>query len=341
VERRWHTVVVDTVDAYQRLCKEDYLQAHRGLESFGGRDAWGYLEAKMSQLLTRLNALDMNVIVNAHYKATGDDDDGGKEVTLQLQGSVKFSLFGDFSLIGRTQAFYADADGDRVRKFGITFRSSEEWPFLRDRLRITPTGWMEITFSEEDWGKLFATYIERAEMLKPGQVLEVGQEIQPPAVGEGGPVAVAPQAELPLTALDRSSLVSLARGLGLPVRGNSTKGDLVDAIQKHRLLQEDENKIKVASHDEAVATVVQELGAEVTSDYTVGQGTKKEPAETKEEPAETKTEVARVSNGQLRCAGEGCDKVLNKGDASVTKSRMKEWPPLCEQHYGERKKAKA
>lgn len=341
-QRRWHTLVIDTIDSYQRVCKEEYLRTHRGLEAFSGRDAWNFLDAKMQQLLTRLLLLDMNILVAAHFKMVGGDEDAGnREMALLLQGAVKDSIWGDFDLIGLIGTYYETVDGERVRKRGITFSPTPERPFLRDRLRIAPD-WLPVTFSHDDWDALFASYIKRAETLEPGAVVaEIGSEPVSPAVGEGGPVAAAPQAELPLTALDRPSLVSLARGLGLAVRGNSTKGDLIDAIAKYRALQEAENKIEAEqppeggepSHDEAVATAVAELGAEVTSDYTMGQVVKVE---------EKKPETVQISetNGQLQCAEDGCGKVLGSGDASVTKSLMKEWPPLCEQHYGERKKAK-
>jgi hypothetical protein len=56
-------VVIDTLDGYQRKVKEEWL-AENKQAIFTGRDAWGFLESKMSQLLTRLLNLDYNIICN-------------------------------------------------------------------------------------------------------------------------------------------------------------------------------------------------------------------------------------------------------------------------------------
>jgi hypothetical protein len=74
-KRQYETVVIDTLDAYQRKLKNEWMEANKK-ESFTGWEAWGFLDQKMQLLLTKLLNLDVNVIIAVHYKdkVTKDDD---------------------------------------------------------------------------------------------------------------------------------------------------------------------------------------------------------------------------------------------------------------------------
>ena len=169
-DRQYQTVVIDTLDAFQRKVKDEWLQANPGSQSFRGFDAWGYLDAKMQMLLTRLLNLDMHVIVAVHYKdktikeGTGENATERQELMLQLSGEVKDNVFNDFDLVGWLGKYYEAVDGQRVEKRGLTFKSTPEKPFLKDRLHVTPP-WMEVTFSDDDYGNLFAAFTSRLDDL--------------------------------------------------------------------------------------------------------------------------------------------------------------------------------
>lgn len=66
-DRDYETVVIDTLDAFQRKVKDEWLRDNPTASSFSGYDAWGYLDAKMQMLMTRLLNLPMNVVVLVHY----------------------------------------------------------------------------------------------------------------------------------------------------------------------------------------------------------------------------------------------------------------------------------
>ena len=100
-KRRFKTLVIDTVDTYQRKLIQERLRSEKK-ESLSGWADWGYLDAKMMQLLEAALNLPMNVVVNMHTKDVSEDD--GDTSTLvqkaRLKGDVKDSIFQDFDLIG-------------------------------------------------------------------------------------------------------------------------------------------------------------------------------------------------------------------------------------------------
>jgi hypothetical protein len=125
---------------------------------FTGWEAWGYLNARMQMLMTRLLNLDMHVVVNCHYKdRTTKDDETGKEsheLMLQLQGELSDTAFNDFDMVGWMGTYWESVDGVRVQKRGITFQPTPDKPFLKDRLHVTPS-WLEIDFAPSDYENLF------------------------------------------------------------------------------------------------------------------------------------------------------------------------------------------
>jgi hypothetical protein len=77
-QRQYRPIVIDTLDAFQRKVKNEWMEKEKK-EVFTGWEAWGFLNSKMQLLMTRLLNLDMNVIVNVHYKdKTTKDDETGK-----------------------------------------------------------------------------------------------------------------------------------------------------------------------------------------------------------------------------------------------------------------------
>jgi hypothetical protein len=242
-ERQYQTVVIDTLDAFHRKVKDEWLQQNPGQSSFRGFEAWGFLETKMQMLLTRLLNLDCNVIVNCHFKdktikeGTGDNAVERQELMLQLQGDVKDSVYNDFDLVGYFGTFFAVEDGQRVQKRGLTFKATPDKPFLKDRLHITPP-WMEVTFSDDDYAGLFGAFTARLDDLAGSEDLgEIPSEIpdkpewKTATVGSG-PVHPLDPSEIPLAQLDKPTLVARARALGLAFKGNTLKGELVAMIEE-------------------------------------------------------------------------------------------------------------
>lgn len=244
--RQFQTIVVDTIDAFQRLVKDEWLRANPGAQSFRGFDAWGYLDAKMQMLLTRLLNLDMNVIVLAHFKdktireGVGENATERQELMLQLSGDIKDSIFNDFDLVGWIGTFWDVEDGVRVEKRGLTFKRTPEKPFLKDRLHVTPP-WMEVTFSDSDYANLFAAVISRLDDFTPSE--DIGEITsafpdQPSGgvVGphSGGALPAQDPADIPLTQFDKVTLQKMARDLGIEFKGNTIKAELVEAIEAKR-----------------------------------------------------------------------------------------------------------
>lgn len=252
--RQYGTVVVDTLDAYQRKVKQEWLEANKNEAVFTGYDAWGYLDSKMQALMTRLISLDKNVIVLVHYKdreVDGRDDKGAKiketVYQLQLQGDTKDTAFNDFDLVGWMDTFWKagpEEEGGRIRARGITFQATPRRPFLKDRLHITPK-WLEVAFAESDYTDLFSRFVSRLDELD--ESTEIGEVDIMPAEGvtrtdgvvdplKGGAVAPQDPRSMPLDSLTKAELIDLAKKdyPTADVKTSMLKAEIVQAIEKVR-----------------------------------------------------------------------------------------------------------
>jgi hypothetical protein len=127
---QYETVVIDTLDAYQRKLKNEWLEANKK-ESFSGWEAWGFLDQKMQLLLTKLLNLDVNIVIAAHYKdkVTRTTTSRSHELMLQLSGDIKDTAYNDFDLVGWMGTYWEAVAGERIEKRGITFKRTPDKPF--------------------------------------------------------------------------------------------------------------------------------------------------------------------------------------------------------------------
>jgi len=197
-QRKYQTLVIDTVDTYQRKLIQERLRSERK-ESLSGWADWGWLDGKMILLIERLLNLPMNVVVNMHTKDVTDED--GEESRLvqkaRLKGDIKDSIFQDFDLIGRMEQSYVAGDGDkkgqRVRVRQVRWHSEPKYPSLRDRSNKLPR-FTDIDFTENDYWRIFNAITEGLDDLPESQDLE-SLEVEGDTGGEvpgpnesGGPV---------------------------------------------------------------------------------------------------------------------------------------------------------
>lgn len=279
-ERPHQTVVVDTLDSFQRIVKDEWMRDTKA-DKFSGFDAWGYLDAKMQMLTTRLLNLDYNVVVLVHFKEKSNykDDDRPREFELQLQGAVAYQLFNDFGLVGWLDWEWAsDATKGKYQKRRLTFRPSVDKPFLKDRFNAIKQEFLPITFSDEDYNQLFRAFFDNPEFeamkesavvgqIPDAEVTAIARSVQPPT--EGGPVgrAAEPQtreggeaAESAPPAVDPSSredkplhkhtvpeLTEIAKGLDIQLRGNLLKSELIGKIEEKRMADRHAAESKPAS----------------------------------------------------------------------------------------------
>lgn len=239
-ERQFQTVVVDTLDSFQRLVKDEWVRDNNAA-SFKGWDAWGYMNSKIQLLMVRLLNLDFNVIVNVHYKDKTFTDGDGKEtreIELQLQGEVKDSAFNDFGLVGWLGTYfeYDNEAAERIQKRGITFTPTPEKPFLKDRFHITGK-WWPISFHENDYDQFSLAFASRADELpqaeEVGTVPDHDPTWTPKVVGplSGGPVKATEAVEVPLAQKTKVQLLKLAKDRGLPVKDNMLKAEILAALE--------------------------------------------------------------------------------------------------------------
>jgi hypothetical protein len=247
-QRQFQTVVVDTIDSFQRIVKEEWVTANKAA-AFTGFDAWGYLDTKMQLLLTRLLNLDFNVVTLSHFEVMSykDGDNTVRELKLQLQGKISEQIFNDFGLVGWLGTYWAPENGERVQKRGLTFHPTPDKPFLKDRFGVTPK-MMPINFSETDYNQIWEAFTSRADFETMPEATVVGEipdarvvNGQVVAPGEGGPLgtpmsrpapAIAEDVIVPLEKRTNQWLMERAKELGLAPKGNALKSELVTMIQK-------------------------------------------------------------------------------------------------------------
>lgn len=213
---RYQTAVLDTLDGYQRLLKDEWVQQEQA-GVFTGRDAWGFIEAKMNLTLTRLMNLDMNVVILCHLQDKEVEEQIGNTTqkrTLygaQLQGGIKDTIYNEFDLVGLMKR---ELVGDSEVR-GISFEPTNTYPFLKDHFSLETPGDQRLgrkfwpitlldgtkgggdpeSFIDTNYGALWTAIVGDLDTLPNGAVVEQVPEADGPtqegvvAPAAGGPVA--------------------------------------------------------------------------------------------------------------------------------------------------------
>lgn len=301
--RDFNTVVIDTLDAYQRKVKNEWMEAKR-VDSFTGWEAWGFLTTRMQSLMTKLLNLDMNVIVNVHFKdKTTRDDETGREThefMLQLQGEIADTAYNDFDLVGWMDTEWAVVDGKRTLARWLSFQPTPQKPFLKDRLNLGADR-LAVTFSDGDYKDLIGRITSKLDGLQAGGPVgeipsydetDTPNVVHPEQVGPSTLPPRGPQ-EAPLDQLDKATLIKVAKDEGVdrtpdgkPLRGNSLKSELVEAIKWAR------------DHPQASPPVVRPPSAPAPAQPQAAPHRENAPAETALAP----TERLRQENPQQQAA---------------------------------------
>lgn len=195
-KRKYQTLVVDTVDHYQKLVINERLRKE-GKERLEGWADWGWLDALMQQFVEKVLNLPMNVIMNVHFQTIteGDDDDKAKRTfqKLRLKGDVKEWLLEEFDLIGMMESQYRAVEGERKRFRHIRWHNEPAYPLLKDRSGSLPQ-FTEIDFTTNDYSRIFDAITSKVDDLPESETveeIEVPEELVAEPVGtdvQGGPV---------------------------------------------------------------------------------------------------------------------------------------------------------
>lgn len=191
--RQYLTFVLDTIDSYQRKVIAERL-AKEKKESLSGWADWGYLDAKMNDLIEKLLNLPMNIVVNLHTKDETEGDDESRLLVKKpkLKGDIREQIAAEFDLVGLMETGYVASGGKRTKQRWIRWHSEPKFPSLKDRSGHLPQT-TPVMFTEEDYNVLFGLivgdHVDNLPASTTVQELEVegGTDPAPPDV-EGGPV---------------------------------------------------------------------------------------------------------------------------------------------------------
>lgn len=201
-QRRFDTVGIDTVDAYERSVINNYLRKMRKKEMSGFED-WGYLAAVMTDLMARLFRLDMNIVMLAHTKSVTRDGQTPKDqIVLKLKGDVGQQLPNDFDFVGMIETdFVAGEEGREIQR-SIRWESTPAVQWLKFRgkgVRTTP-----LTFDKSDFDAIRQAIVDGAKNAAASQEIErveTPADVSPPvAPGPGVALPVAKRATAPVPA---------------------------------------------------------------------------------------------------------------------------------------------
>lgn len=193
-QRRFETLIIDTLDAYQRLVIQEYLASVKKASMSGWQD-WGHLDAEMTELVARLSGIPMNVVVNLHIKDTkvggSDDGDGGILVkSPKLKGDLKDQIAAEFDLVGFMETGWEAVDGKRALARYVQWEPSPDKPILKDRSGQLPKK-TPVAFTTEDYEGLLRPLQDAQDTLVAGSVvaeIETATEPEPVTAAKGGPV---------------------------------------------------------------------------------------------------------------------------------------------------------
>ncbi len=318
-DRPYSTIVVDTLDGFQRSVADEWLQ-QTGAASFKGFDAWGYLDTKMQMLMTRLLNLDYNVVVLVHYKDKMVDDVA--ETQLQLKGDIRDTAFNDFDLVGWLDTTWGTKEGERVEQRTLTFKRTPKKPFLKDRFGVMPDR-LPVEFADSDYGQLMDAWLSKVDTLTEGQTVDEVPDAEPdvPKGKAVGPLDGGPLGGRAASGPTKAELMDRARALGLKPAGNTLKGELEAMIEKAEAEPPAPPDPPADPQEDAVALLGAQLGAKVIA----------------ETPPEAET-PAPVAVPERACAD--CGKDLADEDAKKVRIGWVKYKKLlCNEHYETQAKA--
>lgn len=191
-KRKYLTLVIDTIDHYQKIAIGERLREEKK-EALSGWADWGWLDGHMQQFIEKVLNLEMNIVMNCHYKTSTEGEDDAKKLvqSLRLKGDAKDWLLEEFDLIGMMETSYKAEKGERVRQRHIRWHNEPAYPLLKDRSGSLPQ-FTDIDFTDGDYQRIWDCLMSRVDDLPQSQDLEeieVPDEVQPaPADLEGGPV---------------------------------------------------------------------------------------------------------------------------------------------------------
>lgn len=212
-DRKYSTLVIDTLDSYQRTVIHERLVSEKK-DSLQGWADWGHLDAKMTQFVEKLLNLPMNIVVNLHTKETVEKVPGEEDSTLvtvgpKLKGDLREQIAAEFDLVGVMETGWTAVNGKRGLSRWIRWEPTPRYPILKDRSGQLPVT-TPVTFSPDDFSNLFQAIVgDHVDEFPETTVVEElggqGTSAEPVGPDERGEV-MATVADFPRTRKDKDAV---------------------------------------------------------------------------------------------------------------------------------------
>lgn len=224
-QRRFETLIIDTLDAYQRTVIQRYLAKQKRTEMSGWED-WSYLDSRMNNLIGRLMLLPMNIIVLVHTKDTQIAQQD--RTMIRLQGAMKEQLPADFDFVGLFDNEFDLVDGKRGMKRSILWEPTPMADWLKARgggLTSTP-----VVFAQSDFDAIRDGIRKALEGIKGGEVVQQVETV-PDEVSTENVVPVAPGGPVGTGARKKAAAVPAAKKPApIPTAAPATEEEAVAAV---------------------------------------------------------------------------------------------------------------
>lgn len=129
------TLVIDTVDAFQKLLKRERMAA-KNSDNFQ-RDDWGWLGDTMKSYLKAWMSLDVNLVITCHLGSETDSELGRIYHNPRLEGSFKGEIADAFDIVGiltaQGRAVVEGGQNKKVIQRNLQLFPEVTTPWLKDR----------------------------------------------------------------------------------------------------------------------------------------------------------------------------------------------------------------
>lgn len=347
------TLVIDTVDAFQKILKRQKLSeiGKTTLDMQG----WGWLGETMRSYLAAWQGLDMNVVLTCHLKETKDEEIGKIFYVPNIEGGSRDDLPAAFDIAGILEASttsVVSGTGTEKKVTRVLKTAPDAYSgWLKDRSGSLPPEFpvnletdfdnlSELVFADladldamEEELRDKQKEITRATHEAAQQVADaVAEQVESEKPEEAKPVKASPTVDADEEQVNTVQFEELTKPFTLiedEVKRRGVKNDFVKQFGNPAMLPVSKFADAKVWVDAAVRAAV---GVDPTSDVSVDTVEEESPAQEPDPaPADEASQEEEVK--PVACSESGCKVKDLKDEDLIELTTIQFGSPLCEKHF--------